>query len=179
MKGIIFRLLNQMVEDRLGLEVWTKILEKVNPHSGGVYTTAGTYPDEELLSLVGELSQVSGKPAEQLVYAFGEYMLPQLAKAYPGFFEGMAPKPFLLSIHDVIHVEVKKLYPDADLPTIEYENPAADRLVMKYQSPRKLCRLAEGLIDGTAKHFDTKIRRKQTKCLLQGDDHCRFELSFE
>ena len=64
---------------------------------------------------------------------------------------------FLTRIDDYIHVEVRKLYPDAQLPTFEYEFPAPDRLVLTYRSARPFAMLADGLIDGSIKHFGDDI----------------------
>ncbi len=177
MKGIVFTVFNKMVEETFGENMWEDLLDDVDPESGGIYTTAGTYEAGELLGYVGALAQRTGEAPENLVRAFGKYMLKQLAGVYPQLFEGHNLKSFLMSVHDVIHVEVQKLYPGAELPTFTYEDPGGDELVMKYQSPRKLCVLAEGLMDGAAEHFNTKLERKHETCMHKGDDHCRFELS--
>ena len=178
MKGIIFTEFNQLVEDTWGLETWEKLLDDVNPPSGGAYTSGDTYPDAELFSLVGAPSKTVKTPVPDLVRAFGAYLTPRLVKRYPVFVKNKTPKQFLQSVHDVIHVEVKKLYPEAVLPTFTYENPGKDRLVMIYRSQRKLCALAEGLIEGTAKHFGVAIDLEHPRCLHKGDDHCRLELHF-
>lgn len=91
----------------------------------------------------------------------------------------MTLKEFLKSIDGTIHVEVEKLYPDETLPTISYEEPAANQLVMVYRSHRRLCHFAMGLIQGAAQHFKKKITIKQTHCMLKKDDHCRLEITFE
>lgn len=178
MKGIIFTEFNQLVEETWGLETWEHLLDEVAPPCGGAYTAGDTYPDDELFALVGALSKRTQTPVAGLVRAFGAYLLPHLARLYPGFFKVKTAKQFLRSVHAIIHVEVKKLYPEAVLPTITYEDPADDRLVMLYRSPRKLCPLAEGLIDGSAKHFRTSIQWAHPRCLLKGDDHCRLDLRF-
>jgi hypothetical protein len=138
MKGIIFTEFSQLVEESWGLETWERLLDEVNPPSGGAYTSADTYPDAELFSLVGALSKIVKTPVPDLVRAFGAYLLPHLARRDPSFLKDKTAKQFLQSVHDVIHVEVKKLYPEAVLPTFSYEDPAPDRLVMLYRSGRKL-----------------------------------------
>jgi hypothetical protein len=52
MKGIVFTTLNDMVEEKFGLETWEALLDKVHPESKGVYTAGGTYKDAELISYV-------------------------------------------------------------------------------------------------------------------------------
>ena len=179
MKGIVFTLLNELVEEKFGIAAWDSALNGTEPPLKGIYTAAATYPDEELFALVGQLSKISGIPAGKLVYAFGEYALPKFAEHYPVFFNSVDnAKAFIQSIDSVIHVEVKKLYPQAELPKIEYENPSNHELVMIYQSNRKLCDFAAGLIKATGEYFKTDITHHHTQCMHKGDAQCRFELTF-
>ena len=179
MKGAVFTFLNDAVEENYGLKTWDKVLNTVNPPSGGIYTAAANYDDCELFSLIGEISKETDTPADELVFNFGEYLLLQFAKSYPVFFQGCSAKEFLKKIDDVVHVEVRKLYKDVGLPEFSYEDPSDSELVMIYKSPRKLCHLAKGLINGTAQHYDISIINNETACLHNGDIHCRFELRFE
>ena len=179
MKGVVFSLFNQLVEEKFGFEMWDTLLENVKPKSEGIYTAGETYDDAEMFALVGELSTQTNIAAPDLVRTFGEYMFPKLAENYPVFVENQPSlKAFLKTVHDVIHVEVKKLFPEAGLPMIEYEEPSEDQLVMLYRSPRKLCHLSEGLINGAAKHFGQQVSIKQPCCMHNDDDHCRIEMKF-
>jgi len=179
MKGIVFTTLNSFVVEKFGFEAWEMLLESAKPQSQGIYLSTETYQNEELMTLLGTLCQQKSLEIEDAIEEFGFYMFETLATHYPVFIKpGMNLKDFLLTIHNVIHVEVRKLYPDASLPVITYEDPAPMRLVMIYKSPRKLCRLAEGLIKGAAKHFKTKIDVKHIMCMHKGADHCRIEIIF-
>lgn len=178
MKGVVFTTLNDLVEDRFGLSTWDELLERSG--SPGIYTTAGTYPDQELFTLVGGLSELLQVDADKLVRTFGEFMFNKLASHYPhGLGDSLRTRDLLLRVHSLIHVEVKKLYPDAELPTFEYETPGPSELVMIYRSHRKLCSLAEGLIEGAARHYGEHVTVHQARCMHHGDDHCRLEMSFE
>ncbi len=177
MKGIVFTLLNDMVEEKFGLEAWDALITKAG--SDGMYLSTETYTDEELMKLVGAASEMTGIPANDLVKAFGTYMFPQFYAKYPVFFkEGMTLKSFLLTVDRVIHVEVRKLYPDAALPDFEYEDEDDNALTMVYSSPRKMCALAEGLIAGAAEHFSTEYSLKHDKCMHKGDSCCHLEMVF-
>lgn len=180
MKGIVFTLLNDMVVEKFGLDTWEQLLSRVQPSSGGSYTAGDTYPYDELQALVVELAKLKEADPNTLVQAFGEYMFPVLANKYPIFFEkNINFKDFLKSIHDVIHIEVKKLYHDASLPVIRYEEPAPDTIILNYRSPRKLCFLAMGLVHGAAKHFNVPITMSQPVCMHDNADHCRLEIKLQ
>ena len=178
MKGMVFVLFSEMIEERFGFELWDELITSTKPDSDGAYVATDIYPDQELLAYVATMSEKFGVPGNELVYAFGEYMLGRFASIHPQFFEDHELKSFLKSVHDVIHVEVKKLHPDAVLPHFDYEDTGPGTLVMLYRSPRQLCALAEGLIAGAANHFGVGVTSVHDTCMHHGADHCRIELQF-
>lgn len=60
-------------------------------------------------------------------------------------------------VESYIHMEVKKLYSDAELPSFICVSPNPGRLEMTYRSARNLPDLAEGLIQGTADYFNERV----------------------
>ena len=89
-------------------------------------------------------------------------------------------KNFLMDIENVIHKDVKRLYPETYLPVIDFEDTGDEHsLVLLYRSKRKLCALAEGLILGASDHFNVKTTINHPVCMHKGSDHCRLELTFE
>ncbi|PIQ40211.1 MAG: hypothetical protein COW58_07275, partial [Thalassolituus sp. CG17_big_fil_post_rev_8_21_14_2_50_53_8] len=139
MKGVVFDILRDMVEEQFGLAGWNALLDKAG--ADGLYISTQTYPDEELLKLVAAASEVTGKPADELVFSFGEFMVKEFYKRFPGFFDNASGLiDFLISVDRIVHVEVRKLYPDAALPSFTYEGGSSDEVTMNYRSPRKLCR---------------------------------------
>lgn len=176
MKGVVFDILRDMVEESYGLEGWQSIIDKAG--SNGIFVSTKTYQDAELMALVSAASDITGISINDLVFAFGEFMIPNFYKRFPELFNG-APNfiKFLISVDQIIHVEVRKLYPDAGLPTFDYSDESPTALTMIYKSPRKLCRLAEGLISGSAKHFDQQYLIKHDPCMHDGHDHCSLKVS--
>lgn len=176
MKGVIFNLLEQVVTDAHGVETWEALLDATGLE--GTYTAVGSYPDAELLALVGAGSARLGVPENDLVRWFGETSLPLLANRYPQFFEGHTSlATFLPTLNDVIHAEVRKLYPDAVVPVLSFVETGRDRVVMTYDSPRRMCALAEGFIRGAARHFGEQPGIEQPECMLRGDARCVIDVS--
>ena len=178
MKGIVFNIFSDLVTDNFGLETWDALIERTSPASDAIYTSADVYPDEELVAYVTELSAITGAAAPDLIRTFGTYMMHKFKRIHPEFLESHSAKTFLSSVHDVIHVEVKKLHPDSLLPTFEYEDTGDNQLTMIYESPRKLCPLAEGLILGAGEVFEESISIEHPECMHSGDKKCRLELTF-
>lgn len=178
MKGVIFNILEEMVEQHCGMAVWNEILDQQLPGEG-VFISSESYPDEQLFSLVEAVCAKTNQPMEQVVGAFGEFMFQQLAGRYPEFVEDPADlKSFLKSVDAVIHVEVRKLYDNPNLPSFDYSEPSSDSLIMRYTSPRKLCILAEGLIRGAATHYAAEVEISQPVCMHKGAEHCDLSIRF-
>ncbi len=158
MKGIVFVEFLEMVEQQFSADLADDLIDNSDLPSGGAYTAVGTYDHTEIVTLVLALSQESGIPVPDLIKAFGEYLFGRFFELYPSFFEGVSDcMDFLSRIEDVIHVEVKKLYPSAQLPKFDIDYPDRDHLVMVYHSDRHLGDLAEGLIQQSIKHFKEQI----------------------
>lgn len=178
MKGMVFTTFTDLVEEEFGFEMWDALVEQVKPPTDGVYVATGNYPDSELIALVMALSEKTGTPATTLQLVFGEYLFKALARGYPQLLAHDNAKDFLLSVHDVVHRQVLKLYPDAELPDFRYEDPGDNRLVMIYESKRDLPCLAEGLIQGAAKHYGVAITQTTEPCKVQDGTPCyRMELT--
>lgn len=181
MKGIIFNLLEEVVTAHLGDDAWDGILEAAA--AGGAYTSLGNYPDEEFARLIGAVSDKTGRNCREALKWYGRNSMPYLAQHYPEFFSPHRNlRSFLLSLNDVIHAEVRKLYPGAEVPVFEFETPAGaaahDTLVIHYRSKRKLCQLAEGFIVGAADRFREPLSLTQPSCMLEGAAECQLVCTF-
>ena len=178
MKGIVMNILAEMVETQLGLEEWNAVLDEAE--EPGIYTSTALYDDARLLKLVGIISNRNGIPANDLVFAFGQYMFPAFYQRYPELIDGHDNMlDFLESLDAVIHVEVVKLYPGAITPGFEPDRRSPNVLHLKYESDRNLCRLAEGLIEGAAKYFKHSYDLVHEPCGHDGADHCGFLVRLE
>lgn len=176
MKGIVFNLLEAVVRRDYGEDTWEALLEAAA--ADGAYSSLGNYPDAEMMQLVDAAASALKMPADDVVRWFGRNALPLLADKHPHFFAGhKSTRPFLLTLNDVIHSEVRKLYPGAEVPVFTYDTSSSDVLLMHYSSPRKLCALAEGFIEGTAAHFGEELSFDQPQCMKRGDDQCVLRVS--
>jgi hypothetical protein len=154
MKGVVFTSFLEMVEDAHGLDMVDTLIDKSDLPSGGAYTAVGTYDHTEIVNLVVTLSQETGTAVPDLLKGFGKHLFGILIKSYPQFGEGITTSLDLLeSIEHYIHVEVRKLYPDAELPRFECSRPGDGQLRMVYESSRHFEDLCEGLIQGAIDHY--------------------------
>lgn len=177
MKGIVFNLLEQVVSSEYGEDTWDRLLTRAGLE--GAYTSLGGYPDEELYKLVGAASAALNIPPDDVVRWFARGALPLMAAKYPEFFAAhRSTRPFLLTLNDVIHPEVRKQFPGADVPVFSYDTTSAEMLIMHYNSHRRLCSFALGLIEGSARYYAEELAFTHPTCLKRGDGRCTFHLSF-
>ena len=177
MKGMVFTEMMEMVEATWSLDMVDAIIARSQVPSGGAYTAVGTYPHEEIIALVVALSAETGVPVPDLVSAFGKHLFGRFALAYPRFFEGITSSfQFLSGIENVIHAEVRKLYPDAELPTFEVEQ-GHNTLALTYFSEHPFADLAQGLIEGCIAHFGEAIQVQREAITNLPGAQARFVLS--
>lgn len=157
MKGIVFTEFLELVENNFGLEVVDQIIEGCDLETGGIYTSVGTYSHKDMFKMVGKLSELKGVPVKDLLEIFGEYFFGTLSRDYPQFMNQENIFEFLKSIDDYIHPEVLKLYPQAELPSFEYEKLSNNEINLNYKSSRKMSDLAVGLIKGAATFFKEEV----------------------
>jgi len=177
MKGIVFSEFIELVEDKFGFDMADEIIEEADLPSGGAYTSVGTYDHHELLTLVTLLSEKTGVSIEDLVKVFGEHMLGQFVKGYPTFFEEVDNCfDFLDTIENRVHIEVKKLYPEAELPTFTTTLKTDKAMTLIYESKRPFSALAFGLIKGSASYYGEQIEIEMKDASIDGQTIVHFEL---
>ncbi len=176
-KGFYFNLFEAVVTKDHGGDTWDAMLEAAG--LDGAYTSLGNYPDDDVTKLVAAASSALGIPAEAVLRWFGREALPLLAERYPSLFSSpVSAQSFILTLNEVVHSEVRKLYPGADVPDFEFHRPSEETLVVTYRSRRKLCALAEGMIDGSARYYAQVVKIEQPLCMNRGDDRCELVCTF-
>lgn len=176
MKGIVFTEFLEMVESKFGLEIVDQIIEQSNLPSEGVYTSVGTYEFNEMVSLITQLSSKVNVSVDDLLYTFGIYLFDSLGRAHPEVIQSYnSPLGLLYSIEDHIHVHVKKLYPDAELPTFKILEKTDTSISMIYTSSRGLYKLAHGLMQKSFEHFN-KSAEVSIELLKEDGTEVKFDI---
>lgn len=158
MKGIVFTEFIEMVENQFGIELTDRVITSSDLASGGAYTTVGSYDHREMLSMVTNLSKETHIPVADLSRVFGSYLFERFTSIYPQFFADIDNALDMLArIDDYIHMEVRKLYSDAELPRVLCERLPSGDMRLTYRSARPFADVADGLIRGCIKHFNEPI----------------------
>lgn len=181
MKGVIFTIFEEFVVENFGEDVFEDLLDDCPHTAEEPFVGPKTYPDQWVVDLVTAACKRLSIEPDTALRAFGKYAFGGLIRRFPNFLEGVDhPRQLLLGVHDIIHVEVKKLMEGATPPNLFYDNVDGnpDELTVHYESERALCSLMEGLLEGSADHFGCTIEHEQTACMHRGDERCTFDLKF-
>ena len=177
MKGIIFSEFIEMVETEFSITLSNEMIDESTLASSGSYTSVGTYDYHEMLQLITKLSEKTGVPIQDLVQSFGTYLFGRFHDLYPAVFNNIGDTfSFLEHVEDHVHMEVRKLYSDTQLPTFETSRPTDKTMVMVYKSKRPFAALALGLIHGCVIHFGESIDVQWQDLSSDGTGHARFTL---
>jgi hypothetical protein len=172
--GVIFASFRDFALTRFGSEAAKTILA-----GRPIHLMSEAYPDEEFLELVRSACETTGTDVDELVYDFGVFAgnktFPRL---YPAFFSlAGGTRQFLLTVETRIHELVRATIPDARPPQLDVEPADGDGLRITYTSPRQLCVLLMGLVEGTAQHFGERAEVTQTACMRDGAPACVFDVT--
>ncbi|WP_397364615.1 heme NO-binding domain-containing protein [Olleya sp. R77988] len=171
MKGIVFTEFLDLVEDKFGLDMVDKIINASSLESEGVYTSVGTYKFSEMLQLLQHLSSNTGISIDDLLLVYAEHFFSVLEDSYPGLLATYKdPIEMLASIEDHIHIEVRKIYPDAELPTFEIVEKTNNSLIMIYKSSRAMHHFGLGLMNKTFEHFNSSATIQLEKIKEDGTE---------
>lgn len=156
MKGIVFTEFLELVEYKFGLEMADKIISSSDLKSNGIYTSIGTYSFSEMLQLLQHLSLNTEVSIDNLLLVYAEHFFSVIEKSYPGLLATYKdPIEMLSSIENHIHIEVRKIYPDAELPVFIVEEKTKNNLIMIYKSSRAMHHFGLGLMNKTFTHFNS------------------------
>lgn len=167
MKGVVFTEFVDTVDDVFGEDTTDAMFARCPVSSGGAYTAVDTYDANELHDLIGALSKETKVTPEILQNVYGKRLFGRFYEQFPAMFDGeTCPLDFLEKVETEIHIEVRKLFPDAELPTLIPKMRTSRHLVLRYRSSRRLEHFCGGLIEGCLAHF----RMKGSVEMEEGED---------
>jgi hypothetical protein len=157
MKGFIFTNFLDFVEKHNGLEMVDSMISDCDLPSEGVYSAFINYEFDELVTLLTYVSKETSTKPEVLLEMFGRFVFPYLIGKHSYIIEKYSsPLELIAGIENHIHVEVRKLYEDAELPTFSVAKKTENSLTLIYTSSRGLTYFAIGLMKETLGFFKVK-----------------------
>jgi predicted hydrocarbon binding protein len=177
MHGLIFVKLRCFAEQRIENDSWDGLL-KAAGYEGSMYLSMGTYPDEELFSLIHSASRLSSVPISELLNDFGQFLAPDLIRLYQ---HSIRPEwkalDLLENVESTVHRAVRGGDPNAAPPELECTRISPKRVEIRYFSGRKLCDFARGLILGIIRYYGEDLSVQELTCQKANAPGCIFRIS--
>jgi len=170
MHGLIFASLRDYTAIRLGetraVELW----------ADRIFETTEAYDDQWFTAQLERLVTASGDSMDEVQRGFGSFAAQStFAGLFPAYYEASANTfTFLLGIEEKIHELVRTTIPGAFPPKLHVQPLNQAGVLVSYTSERRLCRLLEGLVLGTAEHYGETLVVEEIQCMFQGDPGCVF-----
>lgn len=178
MKGVIFNVVQEVVIDLFDEDTWDDVLSAAGVDRA--HTALGNYDDAELLAIVDAVASTLDETPDDVLRTVGRLALPKLAgRLGHDELPGGDAESFLLSVNEIIHPEVRMIYPDAVPPVFTFTRRAAGGHEVVYRSARRLDALAEGLIVGCGDLFDQQVAVAVLDRTGLDDHEARFLVTIE
>lgn len=177
MQGIMFVELSGFVEELLGPKAWKEALAETGL-GDRAYTLHAPGPDDEFLALVTNAAARADRPLQIVLEGFGEYLAPHLL----GSEYGPLVDPdwdlldFLEHTEVAIHRVVRERDPRSRPPKLRVVRPLPNQILVLYESPRRMCSVAKGIIRGAARHYEQEIQISEPRCMLAGATRCEITI---
>jgi predicted hydrocarbon binding protein len=176
MHGVILLEFGRFVEARFGGPVWAKVVGR-SGFSSPIFLPTQIYPDSDFFTIVSGLCQESGRDPASVLEEFGDYIVPSLASLYAAFIDADWTLLDLLEHTEAtIHRVVRMRSPGAEPPRLRSRRMGPDAVEVVYESQRKLCAFARGIVRGLAKLYEEQVDLTHPECMLKGDPLCRIQV---
>lgn len=172
MHGAVHAEFRQFAIAQVGHGRWTRMLADAGRPSLAP-RMAGSYPDEDLVASIGLLAAATKTGPDEVLRLFGRALFPHLVDTY-----GVLIPPawgaldLIEHTEGVIHRAIRLRDPAATPPHLRGERTSATEVRVVYDSDRRLCHLARGLLEGVGEHYGEALAIDEPSCLHRGDDHC-------
>ena len=141
------------------------------------YVITENYPDDEAMAVVHHAARATGIDLQTFLFSFGAFLASGLVNVYRPFIDPAWRLFDLLENAELtIHTAVRINDRSADPPRLSVVRTGDDRVEIDYRSPRRLCALAKGIVQGLSDDYHEPVRITDLTCMHAGDPACRIEV---
>jgi len=171
MHGRILWQFRDYVESQHGKGAWMKVLKTAGLEER-VYL-AQAYPDAEAFSLLKAAAKVHGKSVAIMLQEFGEFTVPALLGMYSHLIKAeWRTLDVIEHAETLAHSAARRDERGAAPPYLRTRRVNPHKVILTYDSPRKMCAFAVGIALGLGKHFQESVAIQHNPCVYLGGDHC-------
>lgn len=183
MHGLIFVTWEKYLNDRFGPDLLSAYRTKIGESPSETPLANRVYDDATLLAGLGAASALTQTPPDALLYEYGRFFIMNglTSRLCAYLLNGVHnARDLLLAMRDA-HNQMAHASPEGVSPPLfEYAPLAGDPngLILRYDSPRRLCSLLHGSIEGAALRYGEQATINETACMKHGAPVCTFVVHF-
>jgi hypothetical protein len=182
MQGLIFVTWEKYLSERFGPKLLNNYRTAIGETAATSPLASRVYDDTVLLAGVGAAAKLTNVPVDTLLWEYGRYfMINGLTRHLCAYLltQVHSGRDLLLTMRDA-HTQMRRTPDGLTPPLFSYEAISSDphEMALIYDSPRKLCSLLWGAIEGAAERYGERVQVVERSCMKQGSPICRFELRF-
>jgi len=170
--GVLYIEIAKFAHSRVGEQGWQRVIQQAGVPARRYYRVAD-YPDEEAFALLAALSLQLQQPVSGLLESLGEFVVPDLVKMARMW---IAPEwktlDLIANTEQTIHEMLRGEGSSIDPPRLRCRRTGPDEVVVTYDSTRRMCSLAKGIVRGLAHHYGEQITVSEPACMLKGAPAC-------
>ncbi len=182
MHGLIFVTWEKYLSERFGTAFLHEYRASIGETPINGPLASHVYDDAVLLAGLGAACKLTGLPADTLLREYGRYFIMNgltghlcaylLTQVHSG-------RELLLTMREA-HAQMRRTPDGLAPPLFAYEAISANQneFALIYDSPRKLCPVLLGAIEGAAERYGEQVQIVERTCMKQGAKVCRIEVSF-
>lgn len=177
MHGTILNEVKHYVEVKYGPETWKSLLEQAGFSKTTMFLAVKNYSDEDLKKIINKALEMTKMTLPAFLRDLGVFIGNYLIKNYSSLINPSWGALDLIANTELnIHKVLRAQDPNMTPPQLTIERLGPKDLIIKYNSPRKMCFLAEGIVEAISKHYRQKITTVQKTCMHKGDAFCSIHL---
>jgi predicted hydrocarbon binding protein len=182
MHGLIFVTWEKYLSQRFSGPVIKQYQDAIGRTPSTAPLASHVYDDDLLLAAVTAMHETSKFPVDTLLREFGHYFLINgLTRHLCAYIltQVKSARDLLLAMHDA-HEQMSRLPDGLTPPLFRYAayRGRPNELTLIYDSPRKLCPLLMGAIEGAAERYGEQTAIHEQTCMRRGDAACTIKIRF-
>ncbi len=183
MHGLLFVTWERYVTERFGHPIFEVYRESMGETTEITPLANRVYSDETFVARVRSLCELIGADPNTIFREYGRYFIINgLTSHLCAYFlmRVHSARELLLAMREG-HAQMRRMPDGLTPPLFNYEisKTHTQNLVLLYDSPRKLCPVLLGAIEGAGERYGEKANVSERSCMRYGAPVCRFEISFQ
>lgn len=180
MHGLIFMTWEKYLAERFGPLFLQNYRKHIGEPVSALPLANRLYDDATLLAGVGAASTLSQFSSDVLLREYGRYFILNGLTGHLCSYiltNVESGRDLLLTMRDA-HARLRRTLEGMQPPLFEYISTSPHEVTLLYDSPRQLCTVLLGAIEGAAQRYGETVHVEEQSCMKQGAPACRIKASF-